>query len=66
VGDLVLSHLRKEWFPRVTYNKLNMKNIGPCNILIKLEANSYEIELSDGVGISPIFNIEDLYPYRVD
>jgi hypothetical protein len=66
VGDLVLAHLRKERFPRGMYNKLKMKKIGSCKILKKFEANAYEIELSDGVGISPIFNIVDLYPYRAD
>jgi hypothetical protein len=59
-------HLKKERFPRGTYNKLKMKKIGPCKIIRKFEANTYEIELSDGVGILPIFNIKDLYPYRVD
>jgi hypothetical protein len=66
VGDLVLAHLIKERFPRGTYNKLNMKKRGPCKILRKFEANAYKIELSDGVGVSPIFNVADLYPYRAD
>jgi hypothetical protein len=43
-----------------------MKNIGLCNILRNFDANSYEIDLPDDVGISPIFNISDLYPYRKD
>jgi hypothetical protein len=42
-----------------TYNKMKMKNIGPYKILWKFEANSYEIEFLDGVGISPIFNVAD-------
>jgi hypothetical protein len=66
VGDQVLAHLRKERFPRGTYNKLKMKNIGPCKILQKFDENSYEIELPDRVGISPIFNVSDLYHYRKD
>jgi hypothetical protein len=64
VGDLVLEHLRKERFPRETYNKLKMKKIEPCKVLRKFGENAYEIELLDGVRISPIFNITGLYPYR--
>jgi hypothetical protein len=64
VGDQVLAHLKKERFPREMYNKLKMKKIGPCKILRKFDANTYEIELPDDVGISPIFNILDLYPYK--
>jgi hypothetical protein len=66
VGDMVLAHLRKERFPRGTYNKLKMKKIGPCRILRKFGENAYELELPEGIGISPTFNISDLYPYRIE
>jgi hypothetical protein len=62
-GDRVMAHLTKERFPRGTYNKLNMKNRGPCKIMRKFDENDCEIELPDDVGISPIFNVSDLYPY---
>jgi hypothetical protein len=64
VGDQVLAHLKKERFPRGTYKNLKMKKIGPCKILREFDANAYEIELPDDVGILAIFNISDLYPYR--
>jgi hypothetical protein len=64
VGDMVLAHFRKERFSRGTYNKLKMKKIGPCKVLKKIGENAYEIELPDGIEISPIFNISYLYPYR--
>jgi hypothetical protein len=38
--------------------------LGHAEILRKFAANAYEIELSDNVGISPIFNVADLYPYQ--
>ena len=63
-GDLVLAYLKKERFPRGAYNKLNLKKIGPCRILRMFSANAYEIEISSDMGISPIFNIVDLYPYQ--
>jgi len=66
VGDEVLAHLRKERFPRGTYKKLKYKKIGPCNVLRIFLANAYEIQLPPRIGISPIFNVADLFPYTVD
>jgi hypothetical protein len=43
-----------------------LKKIGPCKILRRFGENAYELELPEDVGISPIFNIADLYPYRED
>ena len=64
VGDLVLAHLRKERFQKKQYNQLKFKKIGPCKILRKFSANAYEIEFPPDVGISPIFNVADLYRYE--
>jgi hypothetical protein len=45
---------------------MKMNNIGPCKILRNFNANTYEIELLDDVGIWPIFNVSKLYPYQKD
>lgn len=66
MGDKVLAHLHKEHFPKGTYNKLKYKKLGPCNVLQKFSANAYEIQLPPGIGISPIFNVADLFPYMTD
>ena len=60
-------HLQKEQFPVDTYNKLKMKKFGPYKILKKHESgNSYEVELPNGIHISPIFNIVNLIEYHDD
>lgn len=57
-------NLMKEIFPTKTYNKLKMKKIRPCKIVKNFSANAYEIELLEEIGISPIFNVANLYLYR--
>jgi len=66
VGDDVLAYLRKERFPKREYSKLKFKKIGPCKILRRFSANAYEIQLPPEIGISPIFNVADLFPYVAD
>jgi len=65
VGDLVLTHLRKEIFQRKDSNKLKMNQIGHCKILRKFSANANELDLPTSIGISPFFNMTNLYPYPV-
>jgi hypothetical protein len=66
IGYQVLAHLRKDIFMKWKYKKLKMKNIGLCKILNFFVVNAYEIELPEDIRISPIFNVLDLYPYRMD
>ena len=59
-----MANLKNERLPKETYNKLKLKNIGPCKVLRNFSANAYEIELPSDLQISPIFNVSDLYPFR--
>ena len=60
-GDLVMAYIRKERFPKGTYNKFKLKKIGHCKILRKFYANAEEIELPSNLQISPIFNVSYIY-----
>ena len=41
-----------------------MKKVGPMKILYKFLKNAYEVEIPHDIGISPIFNVHDLFPYQ--
>ena len=57
-------HLKKEYFPVGTYNKLKMKKFGPCKVVKRHDfGNAYEAEFPTELNISPIFNILDLIEF---
>lgn len=66
VGDLVMTHQKKERLPKGQPTNFLMKKIGPCRIVHKFGPNAYEIELPQGLGIYPIRNVSDLFPYKGD
>jgi hypothetical protein len=58
--------MRKEIFTKGKYKNLKIKKIGPCKILKKFVVNAYDLEFLEGIGISLIFKVADLYPYSMD
>ena len=60
VGDFVIDHVRPERLPKNSYKKLHARAMGPYQIFRKLRFNAYELDLPDKLGISLIFNVEDL------
>lgn len=63
VGDLVWVNL-KERLPKGKHTKLMQRKIEPCQILKKYGQNVYEIQLPSDLGLSSIFNVCDLTPYK--
>lgn len=61
--DMVMVHIRPERFPKGTYKKLYSNNAGPYKIVKKISSNAYVLELPSNMGISNVFNVEDLTMY---
>ena len=64
VGDLVMVDMKMEWIPKEKFTKLVKIKVGPCKILRKCGNNAYEVDLPLRIGISPIFNVSNLFPYK--
>ena len=64
VGDYVIVRIRSERFPPGTVKKLHARGAGPFEVIKRINDNAYVLDLPEGFGISPIFNIEDLVAYK--
>lgn len=60
VGDQVMVRVRLERFQTNKYRKLQYRSVRTYKILKKITSNAYVLDLPDNIGISSIFNIEDL------
>ena len=60
IRDYVMVHLKKSRLQKGVPTKLWMKRVGPCKIIVKYMANAYKVDLPSDLGISIVFNVQDL------
>ena len=48
------------------YNKLSAKQIGPVEVIKKINLNAYRLKLPSHIRITNIFNVKHLIPYVGD
>ena len=60
VVDMVMVRIKLEQHHMDKYKKLYSKNVGPYKLLKKISFGPYVLDLLESIGISKIFNIEDL------
>ncbi|KAG7568203.1 Ribonuclease H-like superfamily [Arabidopsis thaliana x Arabidopsis arenosa] len=65
-GDLVWVVLTKDRLPLREYNKLKSRKIGPVEVLERINANAYRVQLPDHLKTSNVFNVKYLSPFRGD
>ena len=63
-GEYVLVRIHLERYPKNSFQKLHARAIGPHRIIRKFGPNAYLLDLPYNMSPSPIFNVEDLIPYR--
>ena len=56
--------IRPERIPKTFSKKLYARAMGPYSIIRKMGSNAYLLDLPNDMDISPVFNVEDLLPYR--
>ena len=66
MGDYVWAILTKERFSTSEYNKLSTKEIGPVEIIEKINPNVYHLKLPSHIRTVNVFNVKHLIPYAGD
>ena len=62
-GDMVLVRIKPERYAKGVSKKLHPRTAGPYKVLQKISSNAYVLDLPADMGISNVFNIEDLSLY---
>ena len=63
-GNMVMAWIKPERYPKGAYKKLHSRSVGPYKVLKKISSNAYVLDLPKDMGISNVFNVEDLTMYR--
>ena len=64
VDEYVMFRIYPKRIPKVFSKKLYARAMYPYSIIHKLGSNAYILDLPNDMDISPVFNVEDLLPYR--
>ncbi|KAL6188925.1 hypothetical protein ACLB2K_040316 [Fragaria x ananassa] len=62
-GGMVLVRIKPERYAKGVSKKLHPRTAGPYKVLQKIRSNAYVLDLPADMGISNVFNIEDLSLY---
>ena len=64
IGEYVMVRIRPKRIPKRFSKKLYARSMGLYFIIRKLGSNAYFLDFPNDMDISPVFNVEDLLPYR--
>ena len=63
--DWVWLHMRKKRFPTQRKSNLLPRGDGPFQVLERINANAYKLDLPGEYNVSATFNVSDLSPFGV-
>ena len=65
-GEMVMVRIKPGRLPQGAIRKLHARNTDPFKVLKRIGPNAYLLDLPSDMGISSIFNVEDLILYYPD